>query len=359
MELVSVSLIQYVLCEPYDNEKLYGMLKNVAYYLHQNFTNVIGTTITAINSSSASVSALANLLQIRKGANVKPNEYTQSLCQYNNLLINLLKNLCRIAVESFLNDKSGQNSTRARSKKLYQHKPIYVASLSTLKQLDRTSASVSGLREIFRSALKKSMRILRRQGLVWSTENALSAIKAPFLPPMNEAPAGIVSEKQSEENTEQIGITDKEVQENKETAANQDDTENEDAATKGREYTLVLDLDETLAHYKETRGKGKLLMRPGVESFLKETSKCYEIVIFTAAMSEVELVCMVVCCLGAWHNRPKQKIHCTQTVQRAHKAIGFAFCQRPGQHRARFEQGDNRGQSGGEFPAAAREWDHR
>ena len=51
-------------------------------------------------------------------------------------------------------------------------------------------------------------------------------------------------------------------------------------------YTLVLDLDETLVHYFQTENEGKWLIRPNAEEFLKEMSKYYEIVIFTAAMQD-------------------------------------------------------------------------
>lgn len=53
-----------------------------------------------------------------------------------------------------------------------------------------------------------------------------------------------------------------------------------------REYTLVLDLDETLVHYFEINGKGKYNIRPACHKFLKEMAEYYELVIFTAAMQD-------------------------------------------------------------------------
>ena len=50
----------------------------------------------------------------------------------------------------------------------------------------------------------------------------------------------------------------------------------------GFEYTLVLDLDETLIHYKDD--EEYYLMRPGVSRFLEELSACYDIVLFTASV---------------------------------------------------------------------------
>ncbi|CAD8047361.1 unnamed protein product [Paramecium sonneborni] len=52
--------------------------------------------------------------------------------------------------------------------------------------------------------------------------------------------------------------------------------------SKTNKYTLILDLDETLVHYQE----GQFLVRPYAQQFLKEMSKFYEIVIFTAAQQD-------------------------------------------------------------------------
>lgn len=49
---------------------------------------------------------------------------------------------------------------------------------------------------------------------------------------------------------------------------------------------MVLDLDETLVHYYETANEGKYRIRPGCDTFLKEMSELYEVVIFTAAMQD-------------------------------------------------------------------------
>ena len=49
------------------------------------------------------------------------------------------------------------------------------------------------------------------------------------------------------------------------------------------EYTLVLDLDETLIHQTESE---QLLIRPKCREFLAAVSKHYEVVIFTAALKE-------------------------------------------------------------------------
>ena len=60
--------------------------------------------------------------------------------------------------------------------------------------------------------------------------------------------------------------------------------------TKNRKrYSLILDLDETLVHFKissESDNEGVLKIRPGVVPFLEKVGKFYELIIFTAATQE-------------------------------------------------------------------------
>ena len=50
------------------------------------------------------------------------------------------------------------------------------------------------------------------------------------------------------------------------------------------EYTLVLDLDETLVHYLEDADNAYIQIRPGAEDFIFDLSNYYELIIFTAAL---------------------------------------------------------------------------
>lgn len=73
----------------------------------------------------------------------------------------------------------------------------------------------------------------------WLDENRMSFISTPYLPPVN----------------------------------------------KKKHYTLVLDLDETLIHFKENdEFSGEFFVRPYAEEFISNCAEYYEIVIFTAAL---------------------------------------------------------------------------
>jgi CTD small phosphatase-like protein 2 len=56
-----------------------------------------------------------------------------------------------------------------------------------------------------------------------------------------------------------------------------------------KQYTLVLDLDETIMHFKvnpDNELEGVLRVRPGIYDFLDQLSKYYEMIIFTAATQD-------------------------------------------------------------------------
>ena len=57
-----------------------------------------------------------------------------------------------------------------------------------------------------------------------------------------------------------------------------------------KEFSLVLDLDETLIHFQVSstnENKGTLNLRPGLFHFLNNVSLFYELMIFTAGTSDV------------------------------------------------------------------------
>lgn len=53
-----------------------------------------------------------------------------------------------------------------------------------------------------------------------------------------------------------------------------------------KEYTLVLDMDETLVHFTETNQGGSFSVRPYALQFLEEMTELYELIVFTAGLPD-------------------------------------------------------------------------
>ena len=53
-----------------------------------------------------------------------------------------------------------------------------------------------------------------------------------------------------------------------------------------KQYTLVLDLDETLLHFADADEESQLFIRPGADGFLALMAQYFEVVIFTAGTPE-------------------------------------------------------------------------
>jgi hypothetical protein len=55
---------------------------------------------------------------------------------------------------------------------------------------------------------------------------------------------------------------------------------------RNRKFTIVLDLDETLIHFKNIPGRSKFLIRPHCYKFLQNLHSQFEVIIFTAAQQQ-------------------------------------------------------------------------
>jgi len=86
-----------------------------------------------------------------------------------------------------------------------------------------------------------------------------------------------------------------------------------------KKYTLVLDLDETLIHFKvnhDESEEGMLRLRPGVFNFLEKVGEYYEIILFTeASEAYTKLI------LEAFNNDKKKKKYFDYKLYRQHTSI--------------------------------------
>ena len=316
-----------MICEAYGSEKIYGNLRNITYYVHQNSINLFGLILSRLqltNPNLPSLDALATVLQNRKEYVGKRREQTLKLSQYNSLILGLLKGLCRMYIGPSLPSTASIALSNSKSLKLGMPKPIYMAVADVIRRIDKPGVTAASVRELIQTSLNRSLQMLQKQGYIQAPESlSFVEIKAPYLPPLESSPPAKVSVATVQEVTANLNTTaapnSSKTEETKQEApanpinptskaeesqnSKESKVENKASPIKSNEeaklspsskapnvYTLVLDLDETLVHYTETNGEGKVLIRPGAEKFLEELSQYYELVIFTAAMNDVWLI---------------------------------------------------------------------
>ena len=229
-EYISVMLSLYSIILVKLNENSLSHLKNLFYYIYQNFLIIISLILSKVNKEynyNIWGNRLKEVLNIRLNEEIKNDKYINNneffyINQNNTIITNMLRNFIII----YFKTKNPFDST------IYNFiNMILVNYQNNHNNIDlwyiKTNMNKIKL-EIINSMMYKQ---------VLSSFN--SPAKAPFLPPLDK---------------------------NKYT------------------YSLVLDLDETLVHtLPETN---KTLIRPGVDTFLKELAPFFEIIIFTAGVQE-------------------------------------------------------------------------
>ena len=247
-------------------------LHNLAFYFHQNiivFIYIIFSNFNFnANEENNDLESINNYEKCIKILNenktwLDKNNYKKYLQTNNNLsnqiIINLLNHLKAYFNENPYSENANQNKALESCINLFilylksykKRKIINIlkeikssSSISVLIQLINLNKIYSTQEDIFNSKKKDSNSMDNTEESENETEskinNTLNDIKPkpPFLKPINSK----------------------------------------------YKYTLVLDLDETLVHYISDNDSAYIQIRPGAEEFIKDLSKYYEIVIFTAAL---------------------------------------------------------------------------
>ena len=179
--------------------------------------------------------------------NINEEKYKLNFQAINNIininLINLLNNL------SYLNNDITED----------------------LKQILQISKN-SKINEIIKTNIKQNIKILLKVNSIIKEEKEIENNKFRTLISEQNSLENINDDDSSEENIPQPEIPFLKAKDKKDK----------------REYTLVLDLDETLVHYMEDEEEynAYVKVRLGAENFINELSKFCEIVIFTASTED-------------------------------------------------------------------------
>ena len=205
IESLGVALLIFCSYHIDDWSGIANQIRNMAYFIHQNFLTVIDLTLSRLPteaSASVWVLALKEIIRSKKTKSAKRSEHSTHLKQHSEIISNCIRTIIRLL-------------------------PI------------KSTPSLSTLTHILCNRDKFSIPVVRSY-----------LFQQPNSPEVQIAPPYL-------------------------------------AETKGKELTLVLDLDETLVHYAIQGVTGQLLVRPWSQEFLQEVSGYFELVVFTAGLQEV------------------------------------------------------------------------
>lgn len=219
------------------SELIYGNLRKLGFMIHENylcFLEIIYQHLQVMDYAKVLKETIGTILQNKKGVILESSLVLKNMLENNNSIMKLVSKLIKLK-------STNQSSTYMKTQKGKNQINIKTTLSTVHKSIEDNTADLLNMRTILQNVVKNSPQINAGKGVL-----SLPVLKGPFLPPLK------------------------------------DDEKN-------NTYTLVLDLDETLVHMQSIGIQGKLLIRPGAREFLEQLSEYFEIVIYTAALSDVTL----------------------------------------------------------------------
>ena len=227
LELLSIILIYEILRDSSITHSIFNLLKKLINEIYQNYLIVCNYILTSINiktNTNIWINKLLNIISSKLKKKINnKNDNISQLKIGNNVIYSLISNIF----------KQNQNS---RNK-------INTVSLNNyFKKIN--SISINTLNEYF----------IKKINIDYSkTGDSLSYI---------------INDSISDQKKITIPYLDKKL-------------------SNGKDFTLVLDLDDTLINYKlDEKGRGILRPRPNLYNFLNEMRQIFEMILFTAGTSE-------------------------------------------------------------------------
>lgn len=260
-------------------------LRNLLYYIHENCLVLLDLVCRRWQAENPNRFSADNerighcpenlnldfLVRVKRYRRLQRGEHIMALRQHNEMISNVVRQLCRGAASARRQPLSGRSGLRSPSTNGRGSGPCILTVvndiLSARVPLDKMRAST------VRSKLLQSMRFLpllrtdsQDEDCPWPSEDPYDRYGSDAFPIDGQAVwfEPLPPMLPNLEHVPKLPVPD-----------------DPDA------YTLVLDLDETLVHYSEDNGMGSYEIRPGMTEFLRRMYDIrYEIVIFTAATQD-------------------------------------------------------------------------
>ncbi len=200
LETLSIGIIQYMLNDAMNSELIYGSLKNISTTIHNTclrFLELVHAHLKSFAPENVMRETIGTILSNRKGGVSEPAAAEAAIRENNSAIMKLINKIMKLKTGAKL---FGYSSSAARAK---QEKSIQNILSGVLRAIDTGATDLKLVRDSVRAIGKELPQAVVRQGPI-----ALQCVRSPFLPALKEE-------------------------------------------AKGKTYTLVLDLDETLVHYCE------------------------------------------------------------------------------------------------------------
>lgn len=249
LELFSVFICYFISTESYNCNKVNQFFKNVFHYLHINYLLICKVII---EKSKIKLYSKQKRLWVEKVNNHTSQQMRNDKDRDGMNIVLKIKNNCKIIVQDIKSILSN-----------YTHVGIYDNLIQTFNNLTRLTNN--DLNEFF----KKHILQYQQNSNDNDKDNDKYIDKKDNCDPNNKQNHQIINVNNNNENdmTPPFIIT-----------------------KPNKQYTLVLDLDETLVSSKMVNlsaGKGKVKFRPSLRNFLSQLRDYYEIISFTAGNKDV------------------------------------------------------------------------
>ena len=288
--IILISLIK----TKHDRNIYLSGIQNLCFYFHQNFqvlnfilTSIINkNNICLLGPVSLSFYKKCMIMVNENKTWLNDNNFMKCLKINNKLSKQVIKNLfeqLRIHFSNNNNFRSNNNSIKKDKNKIYKNNK----SKSPFKNKDYKNKTFFMKKDYIESVINLFLEYIQSYKKVKFT-NLIKDLK--LSPPINYLleKANIKLQKKTNINNLIVStIKNKNNKErnilteiNKEKGINAPFLPKKDPKYK---YSLILDLDETIVHYIKYKNSEYVQVRPYLEDFIKELSKYYEIIIFTAS----------------------------------------------------------------------------
>eukprot|EP00742_Colponemidia_sp_Colp-10_P001839 GILJ01001969.1.p1 GENE.GILJ01001969.1~~GILJ01001969.1.p1 ORF type:complete len:571 (+),score=93.47 GILJ01001969.1:187-1899(+) len=270
LEVVSITLTFFLSSDKRTSASSRCHLRNLLFYVHQNCILQLEILLMRVLTTGNQTPCLTDLdktVRARRARKFKKSELLTALKQNNEMIINAIRQACRSPGIRLPSSRKLGPAAMVSPMEAQNFRSLIQLVTSLTRQLDRVL--LTRARDLL------SPYYLSKQAL--DMMSIIPSLPVPFLPSQVVVSPLV-----------HLGVAYPTAGTGPSLLPPLSSSSSSSSSSKlpPREYSLVLDLDETLVHYFENARGGHFLVRPGVHEFLETLSQFYEVIVFTAATQD-------------------------------------------------------------------------